>query len=950
MADATVGLLRVLLSADTAEFDRRMAGADASTKKLAATMKRDLEPSQSRINRLVREFAGSKEIGLANDYARAIKEAGGAANLTAQHQEKANRAIQAALTHYRALGKEAPAHLMELERATRRMDAPLKGIGGHLDTAAQKFKMLAGAFGLVVGVGAIVQFGRHIFDTADHLVDMSDKLGVSIEATQRFQYAAKQAGADIDQVGKAIVQMNDRLATGDKSTVAALDAAGLKFDEIRTMKPEEAFRAIADAIAKIPDPMKQTQVAMDLFGKSGAELLPMIRSGALEAADAIKVMSDETVRDLEQAKQTWENFTNAVTIETAEILVAIPKLIDAWKALGRAVIDSPLSTLGTVLKGGGGIQTGNVSLGLVNAAVQAWVKEQETKRSDIPLPLVAPAAAAMAKGANEKTIKKVTSALKDSNRALEESNRLAEEGQRAQEKIAWAWQQHALRAQIYETTVRPVIQRQAEINAKLEEGRDIINAPIDHSFLMSIGQQIDLLADVKIPKLAKRIGGDLRTALTNLPQVILSAISGGGNVGQAIGGSLVGSILGGSLGGSLTKGLSGMFGKSVGGAIGSVIPGVGTLLGGFFGDAIGKLFSSEGRRVNDLRDQFMAANGGFEAMQRTIAEFNNDPQLKAAFEKLYFTGDEGDFNAGMAAYEKRLKEIGAALTEAGGKIGNLTNAAQQFGGVLPKSLHAAAQQILGMSGLTGDLRKQLEALMGQPSWRVLEERASALGIDTAALGGGFNQAKVKDLALGYVRDIEMFKEAGADVDGVLRGMADEISTLLIEAQRTGAALPKTLEPYIKRLGEMGLLLDQNGNAIELGAFSFADFEDEALEALKDLLTEIKDILAKAFPAAASAAARGFDRLRDAARGVFTPVFDTPDARTPGWSMPDLSYAASSLTPTLSPSFAGASLSGDATTVYINTLDGRSLEDYLRANDSVVARVVSFATRRTGLAR
>jgi hypothetical protein len=207
-----------------------------------------------------------------------------------------------------------------------------------------------------------------------------------------------------------------------------------------------------------------------------------------------------------------------------------------------------------------------------------------------------------------------------------------------------------------------------------------------------------------------------------------------------------------------------------------------------------------------------------------------------------------------------------------------------------------------MTGLTAEMRKQLEALTGQPSWKVLEERADALGIDKGALGAGFNQSKVKDLALGFVRDITMFTEAGADADGVLRGMADEISSLLVEAAKTGAQLPKTLEPYIKRLGEMGLLIDENGNAIDMGAFSFADFQDEALIAMKDLLTEIKDILAKAFPAAASAAARAIGQMGDAARGAFggfrTPTFGNPDGTLPGWSMPDLSVATAGLSPAL----------------------------------------------------
>jgi hypothetical protein len=183
----------------------------------------------------------------------------------------------------------------------------------------------------------------------------------------------------------------------------------------------------------------------------------------------------------------------------------------------------------------------------------------------------------------------------------------------------------------------------------------------------------------------------------------------------------------------------------------------------------------------------------------------------------------------------------------------------------------------------------------------------------------------------------------------LRGMADEISGLLVEAAKTGAQLPKTLEPYIKRLGEMGLLIDENGNAIDMGAFSFADFQDEALIAMKDLLTEIKDILAKAFPAAASAAARAIGQMGDAARGAFggfrTPTFGNPDGTLPGWSLPDLSSAAMSLSPTIASPFT-SDMSVDSSSQMMTVIyqaDGRELS-------RTVMPYLGGETRRLGLAR
>jgi hypothetical protein len=953
VASAVVGALKVLLSADTAAFEKALSTADASTKKLANTMKRDLEPSQTRINQLVRQFAGSKEIGAAENYARAVQQAGGAANLTAQHQEKVNATLQRALVHYKALGQQAPAHILELEKATRRLEAPTDKLTSNLDMVMGRAKALAGVFGVTLGAAAIGSFVKGVFDAADQVVDLSQKMGVSIEAAQRFQYAARQSGAEIEDVSRAIVKMNDNLAEGNKSTVSALKSAGLSFADIRAMKPEDAFRAIADAIGRIPDPMRQTQVAMELFGKAGAELLPMIRDGALQAADAIDVMSDETAKKLEAAKQSWENFWNRMTIVGAG---AIVKIMGEWDKLVADFTRGVTFLYRLATQG----PAGALALGVADHAAEQN-RQAKAMQSRLEGAMAVSHGAVSGGGAKELTDEQTRAAeafrkeldkltgrdliqraaeLARRVKAIGDSSKITGPNLKALSDELWELHRAGVKLDpvlkaLMSTDVdfsgkSSISQEFKQANAEIQRliaftddfgikwgqtftGEMLGNQPladrfvdfgrIEHAPQWVRDTEWLLKGPGSLPKTVESgFKKGMEAAFAALPQTILGAFQGGGNVGQSIGGLIGGGLLQGigeKVGGKLT---GSFLGKGLGAAVGSVIPGVGTLLGGLFGGALDSLFGSEGRKVNDLRDQFMAAQGGLEGVHKTIAQFGNDPQLMAAFNRLYFTGKEGDFNKGMDAYQKRLREIQTALGEVGGKLSSLTSAASAFGGVLPNSLKESAKQLLGMTGLTAEMRKQLEALTGQPSWKVLEERADALGIDKGALGAGFNQSKVKDLALGFVRDITMFTEAGADADGVLRGMADEISSLLVEAAKTGAQLPKTLEPYIKRLGEMGLLIDENGNAIDMGAFSFADFQDEALIAMKDLLTEIKDILAKAFPAAASAAARAIGQMGDAARGAFggfrTPTFGNPDGTLPGWSMPDLSVATAGLSPAL----------------------------------------------------
>jgi len=380
----------------------------------------------------------------------------------------------------------------------------------------------------------------------------------------------------------------------------------------------------------------------------------------------------------------------------------------------------------------------------------------------------------------------------------------------------------------------------------------------------------------------------------SLPNVINAALVGGGDVAKAIGGMFGQKIFGNpSFLKEMGSKLSGAFGGKVGGFLGSIIPGLGTLLGSGLGSLIGKgfsklfggLFGSEGRKVNDLRDQFMSANGGLEAIHKTIASFNNDPQLLAAFNRLYFTGKEGDFKAGMDAYQKRLAELQRQYEAIGGKLGELTSATQAFGGVIPKTFDPLVQSLLQANNLAPEFRAILEGLAGDPSWETLQSIAEKYGIELSALGDKFAQARISDIALGYARDIGILIDSGADLTGILIGMADEMSALVTEALQSGTTLPETLRPYIEKLIEMGLLLGPDGEVrTGIDGINFADIKDDALEAIKELLEQIRDLLANDLPNAAAAAASG---INSAFTGINAPSLGefsaSKDEELPGFA-------------------------------------------------------------------
>lgn len=1039
---AVVGILRALLVADTAQFDKAMAGADTATKRLANTMKKDLEPSQARVNSLVRQFAGSKEIGMANAYAKAIEQAGGVTKLTAEHQAQANRVVQQALTHYQLLGQKAPVHLLALQQQTKKVEVETVGLSKQtkvlqqntmsLGGAFSSIRGLLGAFGLTAGVAGLVSFGKSAADSAGQIVDLSAKTGLSIGAVQLYGAVAKQTGGDLETFANSIFKLGINLAKGGKEIDAALKQLGVSAAEIRAASPEQQFEIMAEKLRAVTNEGERNRLGVLLFGKTWKDIAPGVVQGIKEIKDATVIASDAAVKAVDAATDAWDRFLENSKNKTIQFLGGVVLAVEeakrrldtgqappipagmgglgfnwvsAWagaqakvaqdernkKIMATALLGSPgamdsLELFGDTSKGlpvaaaTAGKAVDSYASSLASARKELASLSGETKKQIV---------AGLELGDSVKEIAEslsvseaVVKLYSDGMKGMGEASRKAEaETQRHLEavekftgvKLRKDLQQFtkdftaAMKAGgIAKSELEPSIKTieafilageniepammkwftNASVNRIVGNNdaiqRSILRTAINFNQMVTaierakslpisttpwaslLGGSIsnaDLQAQAKIPApvgLRDVVTKQLRDAASAFPELLVKAILHGQGLKRAF--SAFAAQFGTEFGAAaLLKMSKGMSQQQANMGVGFATFGIGLV-------------------VNDINQSMADA----EAYRQKLAALKQESrEFGIAYDELLKIR-KANLQAGEHIFGNQPSTILKQLKDAAAKIDTLKSSLEAFGGVVPKSLDPMVQKLLQINGLPDVLRKQLESLIGQPSWETRKERAEALGINLDELGGGFNQDRVKSEALALVRTLQMFKDAGDNMDAVLRGAADEVVALLVQAQKTGAALPKTLEPFIKRLAEMGLLIDENGNAIELGAFSFQDFEDEALVAMKDLLTEIKDILAKAFPAAADAAAKAFTGLGNAAKGFFgqLPKSGTVDA---GFRFPDMS-SSNLQAPSIGTSFDGAAVvAGNQMMTVILEQDGRQAARF-------VAPYMPGEVKRLGLAR
>jgi hypothetical protein len=201
------------------------------------------------------------------------------------------------------------------------LDSVTEKMDGISTVASSVGKAIVGAF----AVEKIAGFVTSLVNAGDRIDDLANLTGISVGKIQELQFAFAGSGVSVDQMAGAIAQLSKRLIEGDTGAVNALRELGLKADDLIRMSPDQAFLRIAEAIRQVPNPMQQSALAMELFGRSGAQLLPVLRQNLEElmktARETGAVMNDETVAAAARLSDMWERLklrTAALTANTIE--------------------------------------------------------------------------------------------------------------------------------------------------------------------------------------------------------------------------------------------------------------------------------------------------------------------------------------------------------------------------------------------------------------------------------------------------------------------------------------------------------------------------------------------------------------------------------------------------------------------------------------------------------
>lgn len=278
---------------------------------------------------------------------------------------------------YVELGANDAQLMKALRRAQKRMRAFASGIsslGG---------KLAAGGGAMLTPFAVSTKV---FLKAGDQLDKMAKRTGFTVESLSELGFAAEQTGSDITTLEKGVRRMQQTVndaGRGLSTATDALDAIGLSVDSLVGLSPEEQFKLIADSISRIEDPSERAAIALQIFGRAGAMLIPLLSGGSKgmeelqqQARDLGLTISTETAGDAAELTDELNILRRVLRAGAIVIGSAVaPAISKMTKLVTRAVVyanewvRANKATVATVFKVAGAVTVAGFALIGLGAAV-----------------------------------------------------------------------------------------------------------------------------------------------------------------------------------------------------------------------------------------------------------------------------------------------------------------------------------------------------------------------------------------------------------------------------------------------------------------------------------------------------------------------------------------------------------------------------------------------------
>ena len=181
---------------------------------------------------------------------------------------------------------------------------------------------------------------------ADQLNKLSKSTGIATEELSAYKYAAELSGVSIEATAKGMQKLAVNMAEaagGSETAAKGFELLGIKVKDSggNLRSTDEVMKEIADRFSRMEGGATKAALAQEFFGKSGANLIPLLDEGAEglarmhdEAERMGLVISGDTARAAESLNDSLDRLSKMVKGSAYILMEAyVPALEAAAKAM-----------------------------------------------------------------------------------------------------------------------------------------------------------------------------------------------------------------------------------------------------------------------------------------------------------------------------------------------------------------------------------------------------------------------------------------------------------------------------------------------------------------------------------------------------------------------------------------------------------------------------------------
>lgn len=218
-----------------------------------------------------------------------------------------------------------------------------KNAGGKISGAIGKG--IAGASAAIVAgttaaVAGFASAANAVAQTGDNIDKMSQKMGVSAEAYQEWDFIMQHCGTSMDTMKTSMRTLTNAAVNGNE----AFEELGISQEDLANMSQEDIFATTIASLQNVTDTTQRTYLASKLLGRGATELGPLLNMTASDTEEMRQqlhdlggVMSNDAVSASAAYQDSLQNmgvaFNGIKNTMMADFLPAMSSVMDGLAAI-----------------------------------------------------------------------------------------------------------------------------------------------------------------------------------------------------------------------------------------------------------------------------------------------------------------------------------------------------------------------------------------------------------------------------------------------------------------------------------------------------------------------------------------------------------------------------------------------------------------------------------------